>query len=78
MGKGHALVSKDDTSDIRAQRADSRTRRATSSTSRPPVRMKRLTLDLPETLHRAIKKTAVEDGVTMAEKLRALLSKAFA
>jgi hypothetical protein len=36
--------------------------------------MKRLTLDLPESLHRAIKKNAVEGGVTMAEKLRALLT----
>jgi len=37
--------------------------------------MKRLTLDLPEPLHRAIKKNAAEEGVTMAEKLRALLTK---
>jgi hypothetical protein len=36
-------------------------------------RMKRLTLDLPEELHRAIKVNAVQEGVTMAEKLRALL-----
>jgi predicted DNA binding CopG/RHH family protein len=35
--------------------------------------MKRLTLDLPEPLHRAIKKNAADDGVTMAQKLRALL-----
>ena len=35
--------------------------------------MKRLTLDLPEPLHRAIKKNAAEEGVTMAQKLRALL-----
>ena len=40
-----------------------------------PSRMKRLTLDLHEPLHRAIKKNAAEDGVTMAQKLRALLSK---
>jgi len=37
--------------------------------------MKRLTLDLPEPLHRAIKRNAVDEGVTMAEKLRALLAK---
>jgi predicted DNA binding CopG/RHH family protein len=37
--------------------------------------MKRLTLDLPEPLHRAIKKNAAEEGVTMAEKLRVLLTK---
>ena len=36
--------------------------------------MKRLTLDLSEPLHRAIKKNAAEEGVTMAQKLRLLLS----
>jgi hypothetical protein len=40
----------------------------------PPIRLKHLTLDLHEALHRAIKKNAAEEGVTMAEKLRALLS----
>jgi hypothetical protein len=40
-----------------------------------PARIKRLTLDLPEGLHRAIKVSAAQDGVTMAEKLRALLLK---
>jgi hypothetical protein len=40
-----------------------------------PGRTKRLTLDLPEALHRAIKVSAAQDGVTMAEKLRALLLK---
>ncbi len=39
------------------------------------VKMKRLTLDIPESLHRAIKRKAVEEGVTMAEQLRALLLK---
>jgi hypothetical protein len=37
--------------------------------------MKRLTLDLNESLHRAIKKDAAEDGETMARKLRNLLAK---
>lgn len=36
-------------------------------------KMKRLTLDIPEALHREIKKNAAHEGVTMAEKLRALL-----
>ena len=36
--------------------------------------MKRLTLDLPEVLHRVIKKNAAEEGVTMAQKLRAILA----
>lgn len=53
-----------------------------SSGARTPIgsltgagRMKRLTLDLHEPLHRAIKKNAAEEGVTMAQKLRSLLSK---
>jgi predicted DNA binding CopG/RHH family protein len=37
-----------------------------------PVKMKRLTLDIPEPLHRAIKKKAADKGVTMAELLRQL------
>jgi hypothetical protein len=39
------------------------------------TKMKRLTLDLPEELHRVIKINAAKEGMTMAEKLRALLSK---
>ena len=38
-----------------------------------PANYKRLTLDLPEELHRAIKLNAVQEGVTMAHKLRGLL-----
>ena len=41
--------------------------------SSPPVKMKRLTLDIPSPLHRAIKMKAVEQGVAMAELLRELL-----
>jgi hypothetical protein len=48
--------------------------KALSASPESPIRMKRLTLDLHEPLHRAIKKNAAEEGVTMAEKLRALLS----
>jgi hypothetical protein len=48
-------------------------RRAPNAPSSPRVRMKRLTLDLHEPLHRAIKTNAAEEGVTMAEKLRSLL-----
>lgn len=39
------------------------------------IKMKRLTLDIPESLHRTIKKKAVEDGETMADQLRSLLEK---
>lgn len=35
--------------------------------------MKRLTLDIPEALHREIKMQAAKEGVTMAEQLRAIL-----
>jgi predicted DNA binding CopG/RHH family protein len=62
----------DDASRNRAKPIDPR--RKTMSTPQPPVRMKRLTLDLSEPLHRAIKKNAAEEGVTMAQKLRVLLS----
>jgi predicted DNA binding CopG/RHH family protein len=36
-------------------------------------KMKRLTLDLPEGLHRAIKRRAVKEGITMVDMLRKLL-----
>ncbi len=38
-----------------------------------PEKMKRLTLDIPESLHKAIKRQAVDAGVTMADLLRELL-----
>ena len=44
-----------------------------SSLEKAPEKIKRLTLDIPESLHRAIKKKAVEDGETMADQLRSLL-----
>lgn len=37
------------------------------------AKMKRLTLDIPQELHRAIKRQPVEAGVTMADLLRSLL-----
>ena len=40
-------------------------------------KMKRLTLDLPEGLHRAIKRRAVEEGVTMVDMLRTLLEEQY-
>jgi predicted DNA binding CopG/RHH family protein len=42
-----------------------------------PEKMKRLTLDIPEPLHRAIKRKAVDEGVTMVELLRSLLEQHF-
>jgi predicted DNA binding CopG/RHH family protein len=38
-----------------------------------PEKMKRLTLDIPESLHKAIKLKATNEGVTMVELLRELL-----
>lgn len=42
-----------------------------------PVKLKRLTLDLPEALHRAIKLRSVEDGTSIVEMLRALLEREY-
>lgn len=38
-----------------------------------PLKLKRLTLDIPDELHRKIKGKAVAEGVTMVEMLRELL-----
>lgn len=38
-----------------------------------PEKIKRLTLDIPESLHKAIKLKATNEGVTMVELLRDLL-----
>ena len=48
-------------------------RRTSASVATKSAKIKRLTLDLSEELHRAIKRNAADEGVTMAEKLRALL-----
>jgi predicted DNA binding CopG/RHH family protein len=40
-----------------------------------PVKMKRLTLDIPEPLHKAIKTRSVQEGVAMVDMLRELLDK---
>jgi hypothetical protein len=45
--------------------------------ARAEQKMKRLTLDLPEGLHRAIKRRAVEEGVTMVDMLRTLLEEQY-
>ena len=41
------------------------------------TKMKRLTIDIPESLHRAIKRKAVEEGVAMADLLRSLLEERY-
>ena len=57
------------------QSRDSKTINPKSALEEAPEKIKRLTLDIPESLHRAIKKKAVEDGETMADQLRSLLEK---
>ncbi|RKH80579.1 toxin-antitoxin system HicB family antitoxin, partial [Corallococcus praedator] len=42
-----------------------------------PIKMKRLTLDIPESLHRAIKLKATAEGVAMVDLLRDLLEKEY-
>jgi hypothetical protein len=56
----------DDASKKRVKGKDSPRRGAMKTTDQPRVRIKRLTLDLSEPLHRAIKRNAAEEGVTMA------------
>jgi hypothetical protein len=67
------LLSMADASGKRAKRTSRKSAKASTTSVQPPARIKRLTLDLDEPLHRAIKKNAAEEGVTMAQKLRALL-----
>ena len=43
----------------------------------PPASIKRLTLDLPGPLHRAIKMRAVEEGTTIVAMLQALLEQEY-
>jgi hypothetical protein len=52
--------------------ATPRTQEAAPVDSPPkePVKMKRLTLDIPEDLHKAIKTESVQRGVAMADMLR--------
>jgi predicted HicB family RNase H-like nuclease len=64
----------------RAAAADKAKRQSASSkpVASAPSGMKRLTLDIPPELHRAIKMSAAHEGVTMVEKLRSLLMQHFA
>jgi hypothetical protein len=61
----------------RKPRADEWVAQGREKTTTPEQKMKRLTLDLPEGLHRAIKRRAVEEGVTMVEMLRTLLEERY-
>jgi predicted DNA binding CopG/RHH family protein len=48
---------------------------AVAAPAAAPVKMKRLTLDIPEPLHKAIKTRSVQEGVAMVDMLRELLDK---
>ena len=61
----------------RKPQADEWVAQGREKTTTPEQKMKRLTLDLPEALHRAIKRRAVEEGVTMVEMLRTLLEERY-
>ena len=61
----------------RKPRADEWVAEGREKTTAPEQKMKRLTLDLPEGLHRTIKRRAVEEGVTMVEMLRTLLEEQY-
>jgi hypothetical protein len=61
----------------RKPRADEWVAQGREKSTTPEQKMKRLTLDLPEGLHRAIKRRAVEEGVTMVEMLRKLLEERY-
>jgi predicted DNA binding CopG/RHH family protein len=58
-------------------RADEWVAQGREKATAPEQKMKRLTLDLPEGLHRAIKRRAVEEGVTMVDMLRTLLEQQY-
>lgn len=49
-------------------------RKLLETTAMPEERLKRLTIDIPEVLHRALKLEAVGQGTTMANLVRALLA----
>lgn len=49
-------------------------RKLSEMTAMPEERLKRLTIDIPEVLHRALKLEAVGQGTTMANLVRALLA----
>lgn len=54
---------------------NSRNEKPSSALEVEPVKTKRLTLDIPEPLHKAIKKRAADEGTAMVDMLRELLEK---
>lgn len=62
---------------VKAKKGNSDAGSKGKSTSSNPTAMKRLTLDIPEPLHRRIKGRAVMEGVTMVNMLRKLLEEIY-
>ena len=62
---------------VKAEKGNSGSESKGESTSPKPAAMKRLTLDIPEPLHRRIKGRAVMEGVTMVNMLRELLEEIY-
>jgi predicted DNA binding CopG/RHH family protein len=50
---------------------------SSEQTPTPKEKIKRLTLDIPETLHRTIKGKAAMEGVAMVDMLRSLLEEKY-
>jgi len=75
LGKTQKNSSRKATDAAKRTRADSR---KVESAAGSPAVTKRLTLDIPTELHRAIKINAVQEGVTMVEMLRKLLMEHYA
>lgn len=62
---------------VEGSSAESGTKTQSKAAKIDPGAMKRLTLDIPETLHRRIKGRAVMEGVTMVNMLRELLEETY-
>ena len=62
---------------VEGNSAESVTKAQSKAAKMDPGAMKRLTLDIPETLHRRIKGRAVMEGVTMVNMLRELLQETY-
>ena len=59
------------TQDVQRNHGD---RKLSETTVMPEERLKRLTIDIPEVLHKALKLEAVGQGTTMAKLVRTLLA----
>ncbi|MGB7415393.1 MAG: hypothetical protein WA902_14395 [Thermosynechococcaceae cyanobacterium] len=72
-----AAASVDEWVETRSSSVQQPTNQASDLPQGVSKKMKRLTLDIPETLHRAIKSHAVSEGRTMVDTLRELLEETY-